>query len=91
MLRELIEAKRRARELAIFAIPMMVCCFTWYMIPAKVLAVAFFYCGALMLALAGVTWWRPSADGPVLRWVFVALAFAGFAAIQFGWAPINAG
>jgi uncharacterized membrane protein YfcA len=89
MPRGYVEEKRRAREMAIFAIPMTVCCFTWYMIPARVLAAAFFYCGALMLAWAAVMWWRPDLDHRVLRWAFIALAFAGFAAIQSGWLPIN--
>jgi hypothetical protein len=87
MPRDLIEAKRRARELAIFAIPMTVCCFTWYMIPSRWLAAEFCYCGAVLLAGAGVTWWKPELDGRILRWGFAALAVAGMAAIRFAWAP----
>lgn len=89
MPRQFLEQKRRAREAAICAIPMMVCCFTWYMIPFRGLAVAFFYIGALILGRAAVMWWRPDLDDRILRWVFIALAVAGMAAIRLGWFSMN--
>jgi uncharacterized membrane protein len=55
--------KTRARELAILAIPLMVSGFTWYMIPARSIALYWMLSGAIILGRAAYLWWNPTPKG----------------------------
>jgi hypothetical protein len=53
--------KTKAREAAIFAIPMMVSGFAWYVIPSGPTALYWLGAGALILGYAGYLWWKADA------------------------------
>jgi hypothetical protein len=53
--------KTRAREAAIFAIPMMVSGLAWYVIPSGPIALYWMAAGALLLGYASYLWWRADA------------------------------
>ncbi len=55
--------KTKAREFAIFAIPMTVSGLVMYVMPAHDIALAWMVVGATMLARAAYLWWGPKAEG----------------------------